>query len=1060
VRDRTRLLVSQELQSFGAAIERFEPDGLVASLGTRVASESDPERAVLAGMAVLARVALVDRLLARRQLSMRAGVGVDAARAAVGPEWSPDTGAFELLRHGVAGIADGLWVTTTVRPLVEEKFLLGETEGGQVALTQVTGLAPAPASEGDRTVDDRARARTPRIGPPDGRGRPGRTSDLVGRADELAVLDLAWDEHVRAGVAGGATATATSTATTGALVGVRGEAGIGKSRLIDEFVRTRAERGAEAPVVARCASIARSPLRGGVALAQAVLGIPDRAPVDLARDRVARGLGELQRPDLFPAVGHLLGLPDAGGGSGPVRPQAVRDRLVHAVGELAGAAARRAVARTGLPLILVLEDAHAIDDLSRQAIEALLASTRTSLFALVAYRPPWEVPERWKRARACRALEVGPLSAMHARKLARELLRDAAPAAGGAWTDEALDRIVDLSGGNPLFLEELVTHGPAGAAGAADSTASGLLRALVVSRVDTLAPRERALLELCSCLGTEVDGAVLEEMAGAFWGAEPADLPLLLDRLVAGRFLDAREASGRRSYSFRPALARDVVHSTLLDSNRHVLHLLALRALERVEAADTDAVALALAEHARQAGHHEKRLHYMMRALAAAAARHEHDAVLTLAREVQDLLAMEADAAPESPPRPGWHRESERERERLRRMRTFDALAACEVVHEVRGNHDDQRRDLQRMMELARDLGDDARLARALDRLSRFYWWREGDHRSAEELATRALAIQERHGDLRGQALALRNLACAASVRGDHRDAIERHRRAYDLFLASGDPPGMSASLCSMALNMGEAGLIKQGIALVRQALSLDRRQQDRRGVARELRTLGDLYRSVGADDRALGCYEKALASDLEIGYRQGEAHTLACAGAALLNRGRTDEAIDRLRAALAIGVEIDSHTLAAEVGVLLAEGCCLASAADAALRHAGQARDDARRMGIPRLEILASSWLGQAHLLAGSTDRALRSSGSAVKLLGDRSAVAFRPQVVWYNHARVLAAADRAADAAAARQCARDLVNARAQALEDPRLATSYLRQIRIHRAILEERGGAPRGA
>ncbi|MCS6781388.1 MAG: AAA family ATPase, partial [Geminicoccaceae bacterium] len=368
---------------------------------------------------------------------------------------------------------------------------------------------------------------------------------------------------------------------TGRTVLVRGEAGIGKSRLARELLAgARGFRVHEALLLDFGGG---SRARVGTELALGLLGLAPTAPPE---ERTRAALRAIERAALAAELRlHLLDL--LGGALAPelAALRAAMDEPTRDEGRARALAALLRTAAAERPRLLLVEDLHWADPTTLGEL-ALLARTVPECPALLVLtsRPEGDPLERGWRALAADApvavIELGPLAAAEAEALASRLLAAEAEAAG---------RCAARSGGNPLFLEQLARSTLDRREDALPET----VQSLVLARVDRLAARDRALLQAASVLGQRFELEALRAVAD-----DPqADRAELVRRdLVRPHGAD---------FLFAHALIRESVYASLLQERRRALHRRAadwyaardplLRAEHLVAASDPEAAAALLA---------------------------------------------------------------------------------------------------------------------------------------------------------------------------------------------------------------------------------------------------------------------------------------------------------------------------------------------------------------------------------------------------------------------------------------------------------------------------------
>jgi DNA-binding CsgD family transcriptional regulator len=366
---------------------------------------------------------------------------------------------------------------------------------------------------------------------------------LVGRAGELARLMA----HVERAVQGRPSA-----------VLVAGDAGVGKTRLLDELSRLAADRGLRV-LTGHCVDLGE-------------VGLPYLPFVDLLRPVVA---DPAQAPDLtrhLRLAGLLAGRPDAAvaapvedaeGGSprarGQLRPPADDGRLQL----FEAVAALLAELAAGAPLLLVLEDLHWADRSSRDLLRYLLARlVDVPVVVVASYRADdlhRRHPLRPLLAELVRLPGVERLSLDPLPDPAMEtLVRGLATASGGVAA-RTVEDVVARAEGNAFYAEELLAAGLAG-----EALPMGLTDVLL-ARVEQLSPAAQQVLRVAAVAGRQVR----HELVSAVSSQSPQETEQALAEAVHHHLLVVSDA-GR--YRFRHALLREAVLADLLPGERVRLH--------------------------------------------------------------------------------------------------------------------------------------------------------------------------------------------------------------------------------------------------------------------------------------------------------------------------------------------------------------------------------------------------------------------------------------------------------------------------------------------------------
>ena len=600
------------IDGWGGHVAEFLGDGAVIYFGWPRAHEDDAERAVRAALELVASVGRLP-LGSSSVLAGRAGVAtglvmvgetksdaLDHREGVVGETPNLAARAQALAAPGAVVITPG------TRRLVGDRFELEE-----LGTHELRGIAD-PVDVW-RVVDVRAQSRfQARVG--------ARLSPLVGRQAELDVLLESW----QAALAGSWRS-----------VLVVGEAGIGKSRLLEELIEqtTSIDR---AVLRLQC-----SPYHVATALFPFVEWIRSSAGIELGTDeRAARtrlealvdGLG-FERQATIPLLAPLLSVPP-GDEYETLRLslKLQRKRTIELVIELIK---RTAQSR---PLLIAVEDVHAADATSLELLTHLLERTRGVAGLLVMTARP-TLAARFRR-RSFDRIELDPLAASSTLALVDEL------ASGKRLPAAVRNTIVDSSDGVPLFVEELtrqLLESPA-LRDAGDRyeleadlavTVPATLHDLFVARLDKLGSA-KVTAQIASALGRSFSLDLLTAVAPASQREVADDV----DQLCGARILEAvDDEQGATTYAFRHALLREAAYHAQLKARRREVHLGVARVLEGAYPGVVESEPETLAHHFAEGGEPQPAADYLLRAggkaLRASAV---HEAITHLSNGV-DLIA-------------------------------------------------------------------------------------------------------------------------------------------------------------------------------------------------------------------------------------------------------------------------------------------------------------------------------------------------------------------------------------------------------------------------------------
>jgi predicted ATPase len=419
---------------------------------------------------------------------------------------------------------------------------------------------------------------------------------FVGRETEMTVLAQAL---ARAG--GGH----------GQLVAVVGEAGVGKSRLLYEFVHSHRTQGWLALEAASVSYGKATPYFPVVDLLKRYLHIEEWDEPHTVRVKVTGHLLTLDEAlqDTIPA---LLSLLDALPADSPfltLDPPQWRQRTLATLKRILLCESQVQ------PLLLVFEDLHWIDSETQALLGSLVDGLPTAhMLLLMNYRPEYQ--HGWGSKTSYTQLRLDPLPPVSAHELLHTLLGD----------DPCLAPLTRLliahTEGNPFFLEEsvrtLVEAGVLVGEGGSYHLAEPLhslqvpatVQAVLAARIDRLPPEEKRLLQTAAVIGTKVPFPLLQVIAELPEGV----LHRGLTHLQAAAFLYETSLFPECAYTFKHALTHEVAYGSLLMERRQGLHARIVEALEALAGDQMAEQAERLAHHALRGAVWDKAVTYCQQA--------------------------------------------------------------------------------------------------------------------------------------------------------------------------------------------------------------------------------------------------------------------------------------------------------------------------------------------------------------------------------------------------------------------------------------------------------------
>ena len=739
---------------------------------------------------------------------------------------------------------------------------------------------------------------------------------LVGRTAELQALQ---------------TRLADARAGRGRVVGISAEAGMGKSRLVAEFVRAARRRG-QFVAFGECQSFGtNSSYFAWREIWRRLLGILEDDPEDAQRETLERTLAAIDpaivaRAPLLEAV---LGIdmPDTDvtrSFDAKLRKTSLEDLLATCLR-----------ARAAEPLIIVLEDCHWIDELSRDLLETLVrTSAPLPVLFVLAYRPVTTIGGGLGLERLPQFDEIvlDLLDGEETRLLIRSKLDQLAGnvgATGDAVPDALVDLITERSGGNPFYVEELLIYLSGAGIDPRDASALGAmeipdsLQSLILSRIDTVGEAPRRTLKVASVIGRVFHGP---DLAGVYpeLGAPDAVLGHLGElRAVELVALD-REAE--QDWLFKHVATQEVAYESLPFAMRAMLHR---RVGAYIEATAGGAIARQLgllAHHFWHSDDEAKKREYLAAAGAAAQAEYANAAAIDYYGRLVPLLSdaergavllalgkvLELSG--------DWGRAEAIANEALTLSVSLGdddaqgwAHAALAEIARKQGQYDEATARLEAAAALFGAAGDDAGVGQ-VRHLAGTVAAQRGDLELARQQYREGLAIRERLGDRAGMASLYSNLAIVAEYSGDIAESRRMGLRGLEIRTELGDRWAIGASQSNLGVIAIKEGELDEARARIEEGLRLLMEVGDTWHIANAQNNLGNATRALGDHDAARASYAASLRTFRTYDDRWALAILLEDVALLAVRTGDHVHAIELVAAAAALREEIGaSHAAALE---------------------------------------------------------------------------------------------------------------------------------------------------
>jgi class 3 adenylate cyclase len=791
-------LMDDAVREQGGVVQGFTGDGVMAVFGTPVALEDAPLRACRAAISILQRLKIAGSdLEAEHSVRPQVRIGLNTGLAVVGNvQGNADASATVL--------GDTVNVAARFQALAEPgsacmtestyRLVQGMVEAVFTGVHQIKGK-----SEPQKVYRlDALRHGAARFDVALSRG----LTTYVGRDRELEALEQCLAKN-----------------STGIqVVDIAGEPGIGKSRLLHEFLQ-RVDKSGAFVLSGNCSPEDRQTpflpfievVRGSFRVAAG----EDQAVVAHKLQEGLKVLGLASAEDLELLL-NLLGL------------KALASSLQGLDGALIGFRTRnllRRLLRTHCQLsrgVMAIEDLHWIDSASEKLLYEIVTSTEPLQLVIVhtrrpEYRPPWsEQP-------SVSHMSLEPLSVGETARIVEARF-------GAVKLPDELRRLITAKAdGNALFAEELVSflqeqglvrRQASGLVFDATTVANALpasVQSLLTARVDRLAPADRALLQAAAVVGRRFDPDLLAIVAGN------SDIDASLTAMQALDLIHREDKTGE--FIFKHAMVRDAVYNSLLNATRSMLHLKIAEKIERRSANRLPEVAETLAFHYTSTSRMDKAFLYLAMAAKKCLDMYSLDEADRYARQALDLLETNPNCTDDLP--------------------VADVIANHVHILYEKSDFLELKRAAERYMPRLEAMGDTAQLVFAM------YFHALGlagrnEFGACEAVSRKALEVAERIGDLKAKTYAMNGILHASVFLAYHSLETMERMGAECLALSKrlGDNSALNYAYWNIALDYTFRGLTREAREWALKLLDAGRERDDRRalGIAHLMLGLINLF--------------------------------------------------------------------------------------------------------------------------------------------------------------------------------------------------------------------------
>jgi signal transduction histidine kinase/tetratricopeptide (TPR) repeat protein len=766
------------------------------------------------------------------------------------------------------------------------------------------------------------------------------TSRLVGREKELRKLRSALTARGKGD---------------GKLILIRGEAGVGKSRLLTEFGQDLETRGGRV-LLGRCREDTRSVAYYSFREALSRF-------LEVRREEgvsVYEGLPDYSRWELGRIVPAFKSEEPAG-----FEPAKDPFRLYEAfrlfVQDLA--------ARSDGPLLFAVEDLHLSDDASLDLLKYLARNRDWSGVQLCAtYRTEeageslQEFTRSLRKEELSQAINLKPLTS----ESVSEMIDLFYP--GREASSQFRGLLYEKTQGNPFFVSELVKLVPGEDVTADVTDISDIpesIQGVLQKRVEVLDSGSREILSCAALVGEEFDFEVLRGAVGR------SEMEVMEAIEVGARAHIVRESTRgeEERYRFVHALMADTLYSGIGKTRRRLWHSQVGEALERVYAERLEELNGQLTHHFELGHNWEKAFAHAIRSAEQAKKTYANQEAIKLYKKARQILPRLA----RSP--------SEKEEVKI------EIGEGLGDVYQVTGEWEQASREYGSAKALARKRGDDRREGEVLCKMS-WICCSQGNFDKAMDYAESSRRIHQRTGNKGGRAAALNAIGNAHEGRGEYEDALESHEEALKIWKKIRDRQGAATTLNNIGKVHYDRGDYEEALKCFAESLAARKAIGDKRGQAESLKSIGTVHMMRGNYEPALAVYGQSLSILREIGDRMRIGHSLHNIGNIRYFQGNHEEALRCFEESLAIFRDIgDKFDAARSLNNIGAINWDRRDCGEALKRY-GESLAIRRKIGDKRGMATSLSNIGMVQEFLGGYEEAMKCCEESLKIrreIGDK---------------------------------------------------------------------------
>jgi len=886
--DKILTTFTNSIIKYGGYIDKYEGDLIMALFGSKITSETDTERAINAGLKILTDLKHINKIT-NFDLSIR--IGINTGEVTTGKIGMKREGDFTVYGDAVNLAArmesnaplNSIMIPKDTKEIIKDYFIfedLGivEVKGKEkpISIFKVIKKNPNKVERWERNSKIISR------------------SIYVGRDKELnKIVELyetskkeinSVDENYKP-----------------IIVGLRGDAGLGKSRLVREFVK---KKNISKFLSGYTKSFAQPAYTIWVTMLKKYFSIEDDNSKELVKEKLDESFKELISYFTSDAgveklligaknvIGYLFGVKYNDSRLIKVEPKTLQTFINTSMRYTIEAIAYKVNMELEIPLVIYFDDCQWMDEPSQGLLKTFLATlnveekrgkvfNRNILF-LLTYRPEFRSFKEFEFDSRFTEFKLNPLTVDYSKKLIDSMLGT------HNLSNLFIEKTVENSGGNPFYIEELVSYLIEDSKIIRDEKIQSWklsgkienihiplsLNNIILSRIDNLKSELKVVLQRASVIGHHFFKIILKEVSKKIDNhdnnIDKSFIELLDDKWVLP---EEEEQKGSKSfderdiYRFKQILTSDVCYGSILMYNKKILHKVIAETSEEIFNDNKEYYSF-IANHYEKAKVEDKTIEYLLKAGDFAKENYQNDEAVIFYDKLLN-------------PDLGLSKNSQ-----------IDIYFKKGEIFELTGRWDEAIDILEKAYLLSDEIENKEKLAKSSGIIGGLFRLK-GKYEKAMESFQKQLRISEELGVEGGISRARGDIGLIYHMQGNFVKAMENYEKQLVICKKLGNIRGISRAIGNIGVVHHAQGNYDKAMEFYKKILDIYDKVDDKRGISKVVGNIGIIYHIQGNYVEAMNSYERALRTSIELGDRQGISRTSANMAAIYKIQGNYEKAME-----------------------------------------------------------------------------------------------------------------------------------------------------------------------